>query len=247
MADINAYLREAVNGPAPQHKVFGQEEFEISEGSDGATHTKIVDRHGDPIDPREISFPTDYPDKDVKRSVDAVKDALEKIPSEEISDKFDDLITITNDNKITLPSDYPDTAVKEELESIKATQKEILERLDKPIDTQVTGSKVDYNEDFETVEISPGSSLQLKKRITTLGYDRLTLVSRSDTNHRHRISVLKADLSGIQLSNKTTAVAEGNYRVVSGTMNVTSPKIRVWLSNESDEEKVYTAGYYLFQ
>lgn len=49
MADINAYLREAINGPAPQHKVAGRNQFEISEGSDGATHTKIVDVDGNPL------------------------------------------------------------------------------------------------------------------------------------------------------------------------------------------------------
>src|SRR5699024_329437 len=37
--------------------------------------------------------------------------------------------------------------LEKELASIKQTQTEILERLDKPIDTQVTGSNVGYSDD----------------------------------------------------------------------------------------------------
>jgi len=50
MADINKRLLTASDGiPAPQHKVKGASEFEFTEGSSGAQHTKIVDSSGQPI------------------------------------------------------------------------------------------------------------------------------------------------------------------------------------------------------
>src|SRR5699024_9402856 len=50
MADINKRLLTASDGiPAPQHKVKGASEFEFTEGSGGAQHTKIVDSSGQPI------------------------------------------------------------------------------------------------------------------------------------------------------------------------------------------------------
>ncbi|MBP1971570.1 hypothetical protein J2Z83_003721 [Virgibacillus natechei] len=40
MADLNVELKRALDGPAPQHKVAGQEELEVTEGSDGHLHVK---------------------------------------------------------------------------------------------------------------------------------------------------------------------------------------------------------------
>jgi hypothetical protein len=44
------------SGYIPQHGKSGTEEFERTEGSNGALHTKIVDVSGDPIDPREVTI-----------------------------------------------------------------------------------------------------------------------------------------------------------------------------------------------
>lgn len=50
MADINKRLLTSSDGiPAPQHKVKGESDFEFTEGSGGAQHTKIVDSSGQPI------------------------------------------------------------------------------------------------------------------------------------------------------------------------------------------------------
>lgn len=43
MADINARLKRALDGPAPQHKVAGEENFQVTEGSDGQLHVKDAD------------------------------------------------------------------------------------------------------------------------------------------------------------------------------------------------------------
>lgn len=50
MADINASLLEAHNGPAPQQKQSGVDRFQLIEGSDGAQHIKITDLTGTPFD-----------------------------------------------------------------------------------------------------------------------------------------------------------------------------------------------------
>src|SRR5699024_7841815 len=50
MADINKRLLTSSDRiPAPQHKVKGESDFEFTEGSSGAQHTKIVDSSGQPI------------------------------------------------------------------------------------------------------------------------------------------------------------------------------------------------------
>lgn len=86
MADINAYLREAINGPAPQHKVAGRDQFEISEGSDGATHTKLVDVDGNPLS----TFPVE--DKAVKAELAEIKRTQAEI-LERLDGTFDTQLT----------------------------------------------------------------------------------------------------------------------------------------------------------
>lgn len=46
-------------------------------------------------------------------------------------------------SKDSYPDDFPDSKVKQELESIKAQQQQILDRLDSPINTQLTGPNTD--------------------------------------------------------------------------------------------------------
>ena len=166
-------------------------------------------------------------------------------------------------------SNVKDPAVKAELELIKqgiadnkATNDLILARLDNPINTQVTGSNVEdalpvklitqevsYDLDFVLgINISPSSTVQLDNHITLLGYDRCTIVSHTKGgNHTQRISILERDLNGRQFNSSTTRIATDNYRTVSGTFNVTSPQVSVWLRNEDETENEYDVSYYLFQ
>src|SRR5699024_1580316 len=51
--------------------------------------------------------------------------------------------------------------LEQELASIKKTQSEILERLDKPIDTQVTGSNVELIDVWKDFRCSPGTNTAL--------------------------------------------------------------------------------------
>lgn len=152
MVDINASLKYALNGPAPQHKKRGEAEFDFTEGSDGAMHAKIVDQNGNPIDPRNVEI-TNFP---------------------------------TNQN-------VTDAEVKAELEQIKATQAEILERLNGPIDTQVTGSIVeevkifnsakirDTSDHWELVDLSMFKSFTLIANSTLNEYPTITYRTPNST------------------------------------------------------------------
>lgn len=82
MPDINASLKTTINGKGPQHKMHRVNEFEFTEGSDGALHTKIVDKNGNPIDSSktEVSnFPNDYPDSAVRQELESVKAELQSL------------------------------------------------------------------------------------------------------------------------------------------------------------------------
>lgn len=115
MADINARLKRALDGPAPQHKVAGRSEFEVTEGTNGALHVNVVNQpeQGD--------------------------------------------VTVGNFPEV---QNVKDVGVSAELAEIKRTQADILERLDRPIDTQVTGSNVEDgilvkpNKNFIEVEVA---------------------------------------------------------------------------------------------
>src|SRR5699024_4545599 len=129
MADINKRLLTASDGiPAPQHKVKGASDFEFTEGSSGAQHTKIVDSSGQHI------------------------------------------------------------SIDDEVKSIKRTQAEILDRLDKRIDTRVSGSnvvKVDTLVNAKTVDGE--SNLRSEKTATNESYIMLlTTVDNTDWSMRVR-------------------------------------------------------------
>src|SRR5699024_8083415 len=82
MPDINASLKTTINGKGPQHKMHRVNEFEFTEGSDGALHAKIVDKNGNPIDSSktEVSnLPNDYPDSAVRQELESVKAELQSL------------------------------------------------------------------------------------------------------------------------------------------------------------------------
>src|SRR5699024_3294028 len=101
MSNIDINLIRALDGAAPQHKASNANKFELSEGSDGAQHVKIVDSEGNVQDKisvelpdkqivtvdNQIQLPTDYPDK----AVEARLQAIEQTQSQ-ILDKLNDTI-----------------------------------------------------------------------------------------------------------------------------------------------------------
>lgn len=106
----------------------------------------IFDKNGKPI-PQYLDV-TDTTD-----GSDGTMKPITKNSYPEIQD-----VNVTNQQD--LPTDYPDSAVKQELELIKAQQQQILERLDDPIPTQLTGSNVVKEEVLYSREIRNSSSIQ---------------------------------------------------------------------------------------
>jgi hypothetical protein len=109
MPDINASLKTTINGKGPQHKLHRVNEFEFTEGSDGALHTKIVDKNGNPIDSSktEVSnFPNDYPDGAVRQELESVKAELQSLKEHTFNtqlsgsnEALDTNISVSNDTQ----------------------------------------------------------------------------------------------------------------------------------------------------
>src|SRR5699024_5925799 len=93
MSNIDINLIRARDGAAPQHKVSNANKFELTEGSDGAQHVKIVDSEGNVQDKisvelpdkqivtvdNQIQLPTDYPDKAVEARLQAIESKQQAI------------------------------------------------------------------------------------------------------------------------------------------------------------------------
>lgn len=148
MADIEAYLKETYNGPAPQHKLPNKDQFEVSEGSDGAPHSKIVDKDGKPIDPRDVNFPADYPDLTANERLEAIEQTQGQIIT---------ALQATNESLLAT-NDHLSSVIKDD-------------RLQS--DTQLIGSIVEHY--FKpNVTVTPGSSyfvsdIIFKSRQVSLG------------------------------------------------------------------------------
>src|SRR5699024_6560147 len=93
MSNIDINLIRALDGAAPQHKASNANKFELTEGSDGAQHVKIVDSEGNVQDKisvelpdkqivtvdNQIQLPTDYPDKAVEARLQAIESKQQAI------------------------------------------------------------------------------------------------------------------------------------------------------------------------
>lgn len=85
---------------------------------------------------RDLKILTDKDDKPIPQRLNISENRFEPETEETVNK-----VEVTNQNK----------SVNEELESIKATQQAILDRLDEPLPTQVTGSNVEEEYDGEMV------------------------------------------------------------------------------------------------
>lgn len=166
MADINAYLREAINGPAPQHKVAGRNQFEISEGSDGATHTKIVDVDGNPLS----TFPVE--DKAVKAELESIKATQAEI-LERLDGTFDTRLTGSN-LEDGIPVEISGNLVTD-LNGYKAmrTKQEAL------------AYKTWFLGDQEVVTVAGGSRFEETSPVLINGFSTISFISRAQDYSRH--------------------------------------------------------------
>src|SRR5699024_1001565 len=106
MSNIDINLIRARDGAAPQHKVSNANKFELTEGSDGAQHVKIVDSEGNLQDKISVEFPdkqivtvdnqiqlpTDYPDKEVEARLQAIEQTQSQI-LDKLNDTIDTRLT----------------------------------------------------------------------------------------------------------------------------------------------------------
>lgn len=90
MADINKKLLTTPDGtPGPQHKQKGEDDFEFTEGSNGAQHVKIVDSAGNAISKINVK------DNDVKTELDIIKQTQNEI-LKRLDGTFDTQVTGSN-------------------------------------------------------------------------------------------------------------------------------------------------------
>lgn len=98
MADINKRLLTAQGDiPAPQHKVKGNSDFEFTEGSGGAQHTKIVDSSGQPIS-------IDEELKSIKRTQAQILDRLDNGIDTRLTGSIEEQVVL--DNEVISPGSY---------------------------------------------------------------------------------------------------------------------------------------------
>src|SRR5699024_6330039 len=109
MSNVDINLIRARDGAAPQHKVSNANKFELTEGSDGAQHVKIVDSEGNIQDKisvdlpdrqivtvdNQVQLPTDYPDKAVEARLQAIEQTQSQI-LDKLNDTIDTRLTGSN-------------------------------------------------------------------------------------------------------------------------------------------------------
>src|SRR5699024_5987368 len=158
MSNIDINLIRALDGAAPQHKASNANKFELSEGSDGAQHVKIVDSEGNIQDKisvelpdkqivtvdNQIQLPTDYPDKAVEARLQAIESKQQAI-LDKLESGLDTRLTgsIMEDGFLV-----KDSQAINELEEIRMTQSVIANKISEPAVEEV--------EMFKDVVIEPG-------------------------------------------------------------------------------------------
>jgi|SRR5690625_131015 len=93
--------------------------------------------------------------------------------------------------------------IVEELNNIKATQAKILERLDKPLDTQVTGSKVE-----ELMVLDSETLIDTSLNLTTVrgleNYKKIVVFARCSVDAPVEIRLLPLQQVGYRIFNRDT-------------------------------------------
>src|SRR5699024_6577742 len=145
MSNIDINLIRALDGAAPQHKASNANKFELTEGSDGAQHVKIVDSEDNVQDKisvelpdkqivtvdNQIQLPTVYPDKAVEARLQAIEQTQSQI-LHKLKDTIDTRHTVSI-GEYTLPAemignyiDMVDLLTNEEIREQSGTGTSIL-------------------------------------------------------------------------------------------------------------------------
>src|SRR5690625_3466376 len=147
------------------------------------------------------------------------------------------------------PLPTTDKSVRAELESIKATQAKILERLDEPLDTQLTGSNVEDEEaipvrstgrmkvvsNLENIEFSAGSSVYLRHLsegiITDI--DTITILLRWLDTEPDDYNIVVSYYSSGTTSNGVTMEDTYSKDILKKEIKLLSPYVSVYLMNKT--------------
>lgn len=182
MADIYARLKTTPNGPGPQHKKEGINEFEFTEGKDGKLNVRDVD-------------------------------------------------------------------VKAELELIKQQQQQILQRLNEPIETELTGSIVEDYLIAENLLVTAGSVNFAEPTTNNLNYDSMTIMVVPDTPHKFSADVQWQSSFGASkgYGNDVYIDLKENYnRAISKRFSIKAKERRTRIMNKDTSDHTYNVVVTMF-
>jgi len=103
-----------------------------------------------------------------------------------------------------------------ELNDIKATQAKILERLDEPLDTQLTGSNVEQLKIIDS-EVIEGTKLNVKRVAGLNKYRKIVVFARSSIDAPIELRLLPIQQVAYKVFNKTKSNFEQNDTVTLDT------------------------------
>ena len=228
----NNVLTDIDGKPIAQYYEKTKDKFEELEGSDGATHNKIVDANGNPYEtfPVEVTNQTNVEFPDVQRV--EVTNAQTQMDVNVLNPV--DSVSVDN-----LPNDYPDSAVKAELELIKQQQADILDKLNDTIDTRLTGSNVEYLNLADNDVVMAGASKSFNSGSDLGGISEISIFVRSSTRfdlyayfYVPQKNTLARDSDNVMLYQNV----DGGSRASFKTINIpVTDKVRLFYVNKDDE------------
>jgi hypothetical protein len=193
-------------------------------------------------------YPLPVADKDVLEQMQALN-----AQQEEIDAKMQQLVagqSTVNVENFPEVQDVSDAAVlsavqelRQENAEIKAGQSEILERLNQPIDTQLTGSIEElYHSAVENVTITPGSSYKIVDDQNREDIKEIRGIIRwafsSMRNWRFTINYVRNN-GQLQIVRTTHSIDFESQEALIKPMPLLTNKWNLEITNLSDEEEVY--------
>lgn len=139
-----------------------------------------------------------------------------------------------------------DEYVKAELESIKQTQQQILQRLNQPINTQLTGSIVGTEKIAENVTVTPGSNAIITQTYDISSYRRIGIdaYESSFTAHPWRLRAGNKNTGPFGIIEDDRHDREATQNSIMNRLSITSfdvtrPILRVEILNNDSVERSY--------
>lgn len=222
MSNIDINLIRARDGAAPQHKASNANKFELSEGSDGAQHVKIVDSEGNVQDKisvelpdkqivtvdNQIQLPTDYPDKAVEARLQAIEQTQSQI-LDKLNDTIDTRLTGSNveDGLPTKIKDY--------------------------------GSKLKQKDLMIDVEVKANTWYQLDDVITEVNTEKIAFTIEIDKPAKSRVYLYPRTISGrtlTKIGSRTVFNLTDEEDTAEEMVDIMHKKNTIYFQNQSDTD-----------